>query len=184
MEAAATTHDDSVARLPATSSDATLRRLTLADVDALFDLLSDEAVMRHVNIAPITERVGVLKYIATAMSLEERGIGCAHGVDVAGKLVGLFVTRHVSPHEVALGAFLATNVQRRGYGSAIATALIERVLSTPGVYRFSAQTDVANVAVKGALEKLGFKLEGRLRRVWPNFAGGAPRDVYQWALTK
>jgi RimJ/RimL family protein N-acetyltransferase len=65
------------------------------------------------------------------------------------------------------------------------SALVERTLSLPNVYRAWAFCDVENRASVRVLEKVGMTCEGTLRRfvVHPN-VGREPRDAFCYARVR
>ena len=70
----------------------------------------------------------------------------------------------------------------RGYGTAAVAGIVERLFADEGAARVQASTALDNVAMRRALERAGFALEGTLRGFMPAAEG---RDDYAlYALTR
>ena len=70
----------------------------------------------------------------------------------------------------------------RGLGTAAQQALVEYLFATTQVHRIQAQTEAGNRAEQRALEKVGFRQEGRQRE--PLFRDGQWRDVVLYGLLR
>jgi RimJ/RimL family protein N-acetyltransferase len=71
----------------------------------------------------------------------------------------------------------------RGFGRQTVALLSAYLFEREDAIRIQATTDVANAAMRGVLEALGFEFEGVLRGFMPN-AGGPPRDYTMYGLTQ
>jgi len=105
-------------------------------------------------------------------------------VEVDGRLAGSIQARapeQMSPPGVCeLGIELVPDGRGRGIGTE-AVALLGGHLLDHGFPRVQASTDVANVAMKRALERAGFAFEGVMRSFMP--AGDGRADYALYALT-
>jgi RimJ/RimL family protein N-acetyltransferase len=105
-------------------------------------------------------------------------------VEAEGRLAGSIQARAperaLPPGVCELGIQLAPDGRGRGYGTE-AVGLLARHLLVHGYPRVQASTDVANVAMRRALERAGFVFEGVLRDFMPDGEGRADYALY--ALT-
>src|SRR5207237_7373124 len=83
----------------------------------------------------------------------------------------------IPPGVCELGIELVPEVRGQGLGTE-AVALLTRHLLSNGFERVQASTDVANAAMRGALERAGFRLEGTLRAFMPDGDGRADFALY------
>lgn len=100
------------------------------------------------------------------------------------RLMGMIEAR-MDGHKIELGYVLARAFWGNGYMPEAAKAVIKWALDQPGIYRVWAVCNVANAASARALEKVGMKKEGILKRwsMHPN-VGDEPSDSYCYAITK
>ncbi|CAM0876819.1 unnamed protein product [Alopecurus aequalis] len=145
----------------------TLRRFTLADVDAMMVWASDPQVAAPCRWEPYTSTEPLLAFLRDAVLPHPwfRAICLAGGGD--GDLpVGAI---SVSPTEDGCRAELGYVLARAHWGKGVATAAVRRALETvfgevEGLLRVEALVDVPNVASQRVLEKAGFRREAVLRR--------------------
>lgn len=152
-----------------------LRARTPDDAEALFPSFADDEVMRwwsnapHRSVEETREHLtgGPPEWRAWAITLkgEDRAIGFVS----AGEKRQCNVTE--------IGYILA----RAHWGSGIAAeavrAVIEQIFAE-GQRRVFADTDPDNLASRGLLERLGFKLEGVLRAEWETHIGVRDTTLY------
>lgn len=81
-----------------------------------------------------------------------------------------------------IGCTLLPEHRGRGVGTQAHRRLVEYLLATTPAVRIEADTDVDNLAERVCLEKVGFELEGVLRKV--GFRAGAWRDVARYSLLR
>lgn len=82
----------------------------------------------------------------------------------------------------AISVHLRTEVRGRGIGTQAQVLLRDYLLDHTRAERLQAVTDVQNVAEQRALEKAGFRQEGRLRSA--QWRGGAWHDQYLYAYVR
>jgi RimJ/RimL family protein N-acetyltransferase len=105
-------------------------------------------------------------------------------VESDGRLVGSIEARFQEnafpPGVCEIGIELVPGARGRGVGTE-AVGLLARHLLAHGFGRVQASTDVANAAMRTALERAGFAFEGTLRGFMPN--GNGRSDYALYALT-
>ncbi|GIU99312.1 MAG: GNAT family N-acetyltransferase [Actinomycetota bacterium] len=109
-------------------------------------------------------------------------------VEAEGRLVGDVQARSsdqaVPPGVWEIGLDLWDAADRgRGIGTEVVALLTRHLFAREGAHRVQATTDVDNVAMRRALERCGFRLEGVLRAFMP-VADGPPRDHAMYAITR
>ena len=85
------------------------------------------------------------------------------------------------PASLEIGYFIRADSLRRGLATEVTAVLARVAIEVSGVARVDVQVDPANEASVGVPRKLGFTLEGTLRRRLPN-DGGARRDAMLFTL--
>jgi len=83
-----------------------------------------------------------------------------------GALVGFVSWRQndrPGPGVLEIGALILPEMRGRGVGTAAQRMLVDYLFSTTTAHRIWAGTEVGNVAEQRALERCGFRQEGRLR---------------------
>lgn len=147
-----------------------LRALTDRDVDALFAIFSDEAMMRYWSTAPMRERAEAEKYLASIrcgfadQSLFQWGVERMEDGEVLGTCT-LF-NFHRGCMRAELGYCLRSPWWGRGYMGEALTALIDHAFGTLKLRRLEADVDPGNAASLRILERMGFTREGLLRERW------------------
>ncbi|KAM0839965.1 hypothetical protein ACQ4PT_059967 [Festuca glaucescens] len=142
----------------------TLRRFTLADVDAMMAWASDPQAAAPCRWEPYTSTEPLLAYLRDAVLPHPwfRAI-CLAGDD---RPVGAI---SVSPTEDGCRAELGYVLARAHWGKGVATAAVRLAVAqvfgeVEGLLRVEALVDVPNVASQRVLEKAGFTREAVLRR--------------------
>jgi RimJ/RimL family protein N-acetyltransferase len=147
-----------------------LRRITLADVDNLFELDSDPEVMRFLSGGAPTPRDVIQNRILPAFldSYQHfQGFGVwAADERPSGLFLGWFSLRPPDgggPENVSLGYRLRRACWGRGYATEGARALIRKGFTELGVQRVYATTYEFNLASRRVMEKAGLSLVRRFR---------------------
>jgi RimJ/RimL family protein N-acetyltransferase len=78
-----------------------------------------------------------------------------------------------------IGISLRPHARGHGHGARAQRLLVDLLLTTTGVHRVQATTDVDNEAEQRALRRAGFTLEGVLRAA--QWRAGAHHDVQSWS---
>jgi ribosomal-protein-alanine N-acetyltransferase len=163
----------------------TLRYATPEDAPALFELGSDREVTRFFSWGPYVRIEEPVAYIVGLADRRERGeqldLLIVHREDGPIGVVGL-VELSQRDRRAVIGTWLG----RRWWGSGAnreVKALIARLaFEQLGVERLGAYADVENGRSQAALERLGFRREGLLRR-WHRH-GDVAHDVYVYGLLR
>jgi RimJ/RimL family protein N-acetyltransferase len=107
-------------------------------------------------------------------------------IEAGGRLVGEIQARS-APHAMPPGVFelgvaLFDETDRgHGIGTKAVGLMTERLFADGEAHRVQATTDVDNAAMRGSLERLGFRMEGVLRGFMPSKNGA--RDYAMYAMT-
>jgi RimJ/RimL family protein N-acetyltransferase len=142
-----------------------LRRFTAADVDNLWELDSDPAVMRYLTGGTPTPRDVITQEILPRfLRSYERRDGCGVWAAIeksSGAFLGWFSFRSregTSPDEVELGYRLRRAAWGKGHATEGARALIRTGFKELGVRRVVAATYEDNIASRRVMEKAGLRL--------------------------
>ena len=104
------------------------------------------------------------------------------GDDVVAGWVNWRQNERPGPGVWEIGVLVVPEMRRRGIGTAAQRQLVEYLFSTTTAHRIWAGTEVDNIGEQRALERCGFRQEGRLRG--HNFRDGAWRDSFVYGLLR
>jgi RimJ/RimL family protein N-acetyltransferase len=164
-----------------------LRWLTADDVDALFDVFSDDTMMRYWSSPAMKERAE-----AEALLLKvHRGFAdktaFQWGVERKddGRLLGTCTLFHVHAgnQRAELGYALASAYWKQGYMGEALAALLDYAFGPMGLRRLEADVDPRNANSMRAAARLGFRQEGLLRERW-NVAGEIQDSAFLGLLAR
>jgi [ribosomal protein S5]-alanine N-acetyltransferase len=147
-----------------------LRWLTERDVDALFAIFSDAAMMRYWSTVAMKDRAEAEQYLARIhcgfadKSLFQWGIERREDGEMLGTCT-IFSIHHESMR-AELGYCLRSPFWRRGYMGEALAALIDYAFATLKLRRLEADVDPGNAGSVRLLERMGFTREGLLRERW------------------
>jgi len=169
----------------------TLRQFTENDVDNLFNLNSDPAVMRYPTGGRPTPREEIRDqilpfHLSVYGRLDRLGTWAAES-SATGEFLGWF---HFRPGpdaditDIELGYRLRRPAWNKGYATEGSRALISRGFTELGVERVFAHTMTLNAASRHVLEKCGLTLVGTLPYDGPFEIEGAEQGQVEYALTK
>lgn len=169
----------------------TLRRFTAADVDNLYALHNDPAVMRYLNGGKPTPRE-VIEHetLPWILSLYERYEHFGRWAAIergTGEFMGWFGLRppnDATLNKVEMGYRLRRAVWGRGLATEGARALVHWAFSDWGVQRVSAQTMTVNVASRRVMEKAGLRYVRTFFAEWPEVIEGSELGDVEYALTR
>ena len=166
-----------------------LREFTVDDVDALYELDNDPAVMRYVGRPSSREEIltetlpAFLRYYATYP-----GYGFWAAIDKAtGDFLGWF---HFRPRpgdpvdEPELGYRLVQRAWGRGYATEGSRCLIDLGFRQFGARRVVAETMVVNTASRRVMEKAGLRQIRTFHQQWPDKLEGDEHGDVQYAITR
>ena len=168
-----------------------LRQFTENDVDDLFDLNSDPAVMRYLTGGMPTAREEIADriipfHLAVYDRLDRLGTWAAES-SATGEFLGWF---HLRPGEdsditnVELGYRLRRSAWNKGYATEGSRALITLGFTELRVERIFAHTMTLNAASRRVLEKCGLTLVGTIPYAGPFEIEGAELGQVEYAITK
>jgi RimJ/RimL family protein N-acetyltransferase len=172
-----------------------LRRLTPQDLDDLFDLNNDPAVMRYLNGGRPASREAISqkslpRYMAWYKHGPEFGYWAAHE-RVTGEFLGWFALHpagsppaadadpaDVRLDEVEVGYRLRRKAWGKGYATEGTRALIRKAFTELGVRRVFATTMTVNTGSRVVMEKSGLRYLRTFHAEWDDvIEGGELGDV-------
>jgi RimJ/RimL family protein N-acetyltransferase len=167
-----------------------LRRLTVDDVDHLYELDADPLVMRYINGGRETPRDEVAHEVLPRMMRwydVRTDVGHWAGELVAsGEFVGWFGLSPVDddPADLSLGYRLRREFWGQGLASEGCRALVRAAFNDIGAERVSAETMTANKASRRVMEKAGLKFSHTFFAEWPDVIEGSDLGDVHYAVTR
>lgn len=167
-----------------------LRKLTDADVENLFALDSDPAVMRFINGGRPTPRETIEnEIIPRLLGYYSRadGYGARAAIEKStGEFIGWFSLR---PHEgdldkVELAYRLRQSAWGKGYATEGSRALVDNGFSELGAQRVFATAMTVNAASRRVMEKVGLQYVRTFHESWPETIEGTEEGDVEYALTR
>ncbi len=144
-----------------------LRRFHQSDADAIYNLQSNERVMRYWNAPPWTERGRADAFIEDCRKMEADGSGIRFAVETLDRcsFLGSCAMFNWNPVYKSLGIGYCLNEAAwgKGYATEAVRALLQWAYTTLDLNRVEAELDTRNAASAKVLEKLGFMREGMRR---------------------
>lgn len=167
-----------------------LRRLTAADVEHLFALDNDPAVMRFINGGkPTPRQVIETEILPRVLGFYDRGDG--YGIWAAietstGEFIGWFSLRadEGDLEKVELGYRLRQTAWGKGYATEGSRALIDKGFAELGAQRIFATTMTVNAASRRVMEKVGFAYVRTFHLSWSEPIEGTEQGDVEYALTR
>ena len=165
----------------------TLRVPRLSDAEAVYDTYArDPEVTRYLLWRPHQDVNETERFLLGCEAAWNDGVRYPWAITLRGRgrLVGMVEIR-VNAFKADVGYVVAWPYWGRGIASEALRPVVEWALAREGIYRVWALCDVENAASARVLEKVGMRLEGKLRRntVHPNISS-EPRDSYCYAVVK
>lgn len=147
-----------------------LRPLVDDDAETLFNIFSDQEVMKYFNTPPwasLDEAYDVIRSSRNKMERQESitlGLVLKH----TNELIGQCMLFSYEPESLRaeLGFGIARQHWGNGYIPEAGEALLQYGFATLGLRRVEAEIDPENIASAKTLERLGFTREGLLRQRW------------------
>lgn len=158
-----------------------LRKLNLADFEALFRYRTDPEVSRYQNWKPLTIE-DARQFVETIASVEPDTPGSWFQLAITlretGEVIGdcglHFPAEETRQAEI--GITLALAYQGKGYASEALAAVLDYLFISLGKHRVVASVDPGNLASVALLERLGMRKEAHFREsLW--FKGAWADDV-------
>jgi RimJ/RimL family protein N-acetyltransferase len=158
-------------RLPTITTDRlTLRRLNEEDVDALFNIFSDPAVMRYWGTPPLSDRNAALSLMKEIHDLFDKQIMLKWGLALreTNILIGTTTLFNLNfdNGRAEIGYGLGSAYWGHGYMNEALRALIGYAFNDLQLRRLEADIDPRNAASIRTVDRLGFRQEGLLRERW------------------
>ena len=148
----------------------TLRQLHIDDAEPLFDVLSNETVMRYWSSGLQTSVEETRRYLKWNADCDAEHYCWAitrHDGPALGWVI--LVPRREGMFE--LGYILGRAEWGKGIVQEAANLVLDYAFGPLGSRRVMAETDPENIASIRLLEKLGFRQEGHLRAEWQTHIG-------------
>ena len=158
------------AQLPVlTGPNVYLREVESADVETLFEVLTDPQVSRYISPPPPSP-AAFEGFIEWAQRQRKAGMCVCFAVVPKGlnHAIGLFQVRALEPsfQTAEWGFAMGASFWSTGLFLEAATLVVEFAFTMMGVHRLEARAVVDNVRGNRALEKLGAKGEAELRKAF------------------
>lgn len=165
-----------------------LRWATESDAEELFArCTSDPSVTLYLLWPPHQTVDETREFIRTRVTEREAGNACGWTIRLKSdhSVIGSIGCRHVEPHVVQFGYYVAQSAWGNGYATEATTAVVPIWLTNPEVWRVQAFCDPENIASARVLAKSGLQHEGTLRRhvLSPNLCC-EPRDAHLFAAIR
>ncbi|MGH8250210.1 MAG: GNAT family N-acetyltransferase [Steroidobacteraceae bacterium] len=158
-------------RLPAIDAPrVNLRWLAGQDVDSLFEIFSDRAMMRYWSTPAMTDRAeaeDLLRRIHAGFR-DKTLFQWAVERNADRRVLGTCTLFHLDARNARaeLGYCLASEYWRKGYMKEALSALLDFSFGALRLRRLEADVDPRNTGSERILSRLGFKREGLLRERW------------------
>ena len=156
-----------------------LRELTRADAGALFPTFADPDSMRWWSRGPFSSEEELRAWLVPEEDWAE-GRSWAILAQREDEVVGRLAAIDRGDDVTELGYVVSLNHRQKGVAREALIALIDHLIGSESQRRLYADVDPDNVGSNRLLERLGFRLEGRLRENWTTHIGR--RDSLIWGL--
>lgn len=162
----------------------TLRPPVEEDVPALFALGTDPEVTRWFSWGPYRSADEPRAFVAGTARRREAGEALVLAVLRGGELLGIteLTERSARDRRAVVGTWLGRDHWGTGINAESKALVLHLAFAVLGLERVGAYTNVENLRSQRALERLGFRREGRLRR-WHRH-GEAFHDVLAYGLLR
>jgi [ribosomal protein S5]-alanine N-acetyltransferase len=161
-----------------------LRPFEDRDVDDLWPLVSDPELPRMMSWFAHTERSQTASFVAWTREAFARGTHVTWAIEVDGRAMGTislddiqFALRALRVDRAELGYWIAPALHGRGMMTEAAQAVMRCGFETIGLHKITVRCFAENDASRRVIEKLGFRMIGRLEDdVW--------RDGRWWSMLR
>ncbi|MCA0199277.1 MAG: GNAT family N-acetyltransferase [Proteobacteria bacterium] len=156
--------------LPITTRRLHIREYVVADIPTVFQYVNDAAYWQYQRSeAPTAQQLDtLLKWVVSEQAAKPRlAYFLAATRKDTGEIIGEAVLKIVNPAErqAELGFGVAPRFWKQGFGTEIATALLDVAFSQLKMHRVSAQCSPENKGSIRVMQKTGMAREGLLRDV-------------------
>lgn len=144
-----------------------IRKLTLADTSAIYEIFSNPEVTRYWGLPMMRSREEARKFIdESAKGLENKSLlqwGVVH--KESGQLIGTcaFASWEPEHQRAEIGFALGRNSWKRGFMTELLPAFIQFGFDKMKLHRIEADVDPENSAAIKLVKKMGFSREGHLK---------------------
>ena len=160
-----------------------LRRFRDGDIQDLIALGSDADVSAEVGYLDATEE-SARDYLARQDAIEPFGVNQVLDLAIErkedGKVIGLVTVIQRQFEKIEIGYALGSPYRGQGYATEAAGAAIGYCFNVRQSHRVQAIASSGNPASRRVMERLGMRLEGRLREA--NFRDGRWCDLLYYGL--
>lgn len=164
----------------------TLRWISEADVDSLFEIFSDPRVMRYWSTGPLPNREAATELQREIAEGNESDIMLKWGVALndGNTVIGTttLFNLNLDNGRAELGYAMASAYWGKGYMNEALKALVSHAFEVMDLRRLEADVDPRNVGSIRSLERLGFQREGFLRERW--HVNGEIQDALFYGLLR
>lgn len=172
------------APLPLLTPRLRLRPVAAADAADLYAIFSDPQTLRYWSSPPWVSMDQAYLSIARDEAALAAGEAIRLGLERLsdGRVIGVCSLFSLSPQNrrAEIGYALARDAWGQGWMDEALRALVAHAFGPLGLHRLEADIDPRNAASARALQRLGFREEGRLRERW--IVAGEVSDSGLWGL--
>ena len=164
--------------------DITLRFLETSDADSLKDVFN-EPLFREYEMGPHPFTIeDATRYIDNSIKLREHKKTYIYGMFAGKELVGVTSVHDINWIHKSGELFYWTrkDMRNKGIGLAGVEKMLELAFNKYGLHRIEAKMRQDNTGSVKLAEKLGFKLEGKLRDKY--FNNSRHYDAFEYALLR
>lgn len=144
--------------------------MTRDDIDALFEIFSDEVAMRYWSSAPMRSKDEAVELLESIEEFAESGELLEWGVFLndEDRLIGTVTLADIDEQNRRSEIGFAQNraFWGKGYMGEALTTILDHAFGAMKLHRIEADVDPGNEGALRLLEKLGFQREGLLRERW------------------
>jgi RimJ/RimL family protein N-acetyltransferase len=163
-----------------------LRRISEADVDALFAIFSDPQVMRYWSTPPLADMDAARKLLSEILEGYRQNALLKWGIvrRTDNALIGTCTVFNLSLDNgrAEIGYALARAYWGNGYMHESLQALLGHAFGALNLRRLEADVDPRNAGSIRTLKRLGFRREGLLRERW--HVNGEIQDAFFYGLLR
>jgi [ribosomal protein S5]-alanine N-acetyltransferase len=163
-----------------------LRKVTLDDLDDMFEYGSDNEVTRYVTWETHRTTMDTKEFIDFVMSKYTKGEIAPWGIELKenGKFIGTvdFVSWSSHHNTAEIGYVLSKSYWRKGYGTEAANEIIRFGFEKMDLVRIQARCFLENIGSECVMKKLGMTYEGVIRKGM--FAKGVHHDLKLYSILK
>ena len=139
------------------------------------DVFGEYNPLAQVSRTQIEKYYGEKKFEETEFFIERKD----------GRRIGYiwhFNVIHPAGNLVEIGYSMVPTERGKGYCTEAVNIIVDYLFLSKNIERIQAQTDLKNVGSRKVLEKVGFKMEGSIRK--PFFLRGQLRDTYLYSILR